>query len=67
MPKSFEYILAFRVFVILLGIMATILSLNSSSIYGLWVLAGDLGYVVVFPQFLAAVHFPQVNRRQSSI
>ena len=59
-PKSFEYILAFRLSVILLGALATLLSLNASSIYGLWILAGDLGYVVVFPQFLAAVHFPQV-------
>ena len=59
-PKSFEYILAFRLSVVLLGVLATLLSLNASSIYGLWILAGDLGYVVVFPQFLAAVHFPQV-------
>jgi len=52
--------MAFRVSVVLLGALATLLSLSASSIYGLWVLAGDLGYVVVFPQFLAAIHFPQV-------
>jgi high affinity choline transporter 7 len=48
--------IAFRVFVVLLGVVSTLLSLSTSTIYGLWVLAGDLGYVVVFPQFLAAVH-----------
>ncbi len=36
--KAFEYIMAFRVFVVILGVLATLLSLQSSSIYGLWVL-----------------------------
>jgi len=53
-----EYVLVFRLSIILLGLLATTISLTSSSIYGLWILAGDLGYVIVFPQFLAAVHFP---------
>ena len=53
---------AFRIFTVILGSLATILSLSATTIYGLWVLAGDLGYVIVFPQFLMAVHWPeQVN------
>lgn len=60
-------VLAFRLIVVILGIAATLLSLKASTIYGLWVLAGDLGYVIVFPQFLAAVHFPAMVNRAGSI
>ena len=49
----------FRISVLVLGICSTLLSLSTSTIYGLWTLAGDLGYVVVFPQFLASVYFPE--------
>ena len=38
-----------------------------TDIYGLWVLAGDLGYVIVFPQFLMAVHWPQYVNTVGSI
>ena len=30
-------------------------------------MAGDLGYVIVFPQFLMAVHWPQHVNREGSI
>ena len=57
-PESDENrILVFRASVVILGILSTLISLSTSTIYGLWVLAGDLGYAIVFPQFLAAVHF----------
>ena len=49
----------FRISVLVLGLCSTLLSLSTSTIYGLWTLAGDLGYVVVFPQFLASVYFPE--------
>lgn len=54
-----ETILAFRSIVLILGVLSTLMSLTTSTIYGLWILAGDLGYVIVFPQFLAAVHWPE--------
>ena len=50
--------IVFRISVLFLGVSSTILSLSTNTIYGLWVLAGDLGYVIVFPQFFASVYFP---------
>ena len=38
-----------------------------TDIYGLWILAGDLGYVIVFPQFLMAVHWPQYVNMEGSV
>ena len=59
----------FRISVLVLGICSTLLSLATSSntVYGLWVLAGDLGYVVVFPQFLASVYFPEYVNKSGSV
>ena len=42
-------------------------SAAGTDIYGLWVLAGDLGYVIVFPQFLMAVHWPHRVNMEGSI
>ncbi|TRY78353.1 hypothetical protein TCAL_01734 [Tigriopus californicus] len=54
---------AFRLSVILLAVMSTVLAIHTDTVYGLWVLAGDWGFVLVFPLFLGAVHFPQhVNK-----
>jgi len=53
-----ENVIVFRISVLFLGVSSTILSLSTNTIYGLWVLAGDLGYVIVFPQFFASVYFP---------
>ena len=54
-----ENVTVFRISVVFLGICSTLLSLSTYTIYGLWVLAGDLGFVIVFPQFFASVHFPE--------
>ena len=35
--------------------------------YSLWLLAGDLGYVIVFPQFVMAVHWPEYVNREGSV
>ena len=42
-------------------------SAAGTDIYGLWILAGDLGYVIVFPQFLMAVHWPHRVNKEGSI
>ena len=42
-------------------------SAAGSNIYGLWILAGDLGYVIVFPQFFMAVHWPEYVNMDGSI
>ena len=55
-----ENVIVFRISVLFLGICSTLLSLSTYTIYGLWVLAGDLGFVIVFPQFFASVYFPKV-------
>lgn len=44
-----------------------LISAAGTDIYGLWILAGDLGYVIVFPQFLMAVHWPQYVNKEGSI
>ena len=46
----------FRIIIVVLGVASTYLSSSTTTINGLWFMAGDFGYVVVFPQFLAAVH-----------
>ena len=45
----------------------TFVSAAGTDIYGLWILAGDLGYVIVFPQFLMAVHWPSHVNMEGSI
>lgn len=47
--------LPLKLSICLLGTISILLSLSTSTVYGLWVLAGDLGYVIVFPQFFAAI------------
>ena len=47
---------AFRLSALLLAVASAALSLSANTVYGLWALPGDLEYVVVFPQFLAAAH-----------
>ena len=56
-----------RFSIVLLGVLATTLSLATNSVYDLWVLAGDLGYVIVFPHFLASVHFPELVNRNGAL
>ncbi|XP_040565100.1 high-affinity choline transporter 1 isoform X2 [Lepeophtheirus salmonis] len=57
-----ETMLVFRVCLIFLGVVAAIIAINSTSIYGLWSLAGDLSFAIVFPQFLSSILWPlQVN------
>lgn len=49
----------FTLSVLFLGLLsATFSILYPSSIYDLWFLAGDLGFVLVFPQFFCSVHLP---------
>ena len=62
-----ENILVFRISVLILGIASTVLSLYTSTIYGLWVLSGDLGYVIVFPQFLVSVFLPTYVNKYGSL
>ena len=62
-----ENIWVFRLSVLCLGIASTLLSLYTSTIYGLWVLSGDLGYVVVFPQFVSSVFLSNSVNKYGSV
>lgn len=41
--KSSKKVMILRICIVVLGVLATAMSLNTSSVYGLWYLAGDLG------------------------
>lgn len=65
--KFLQPVTVLRISTIFLGIISVILSMLTQSVYDLWILAGDLGYVIVFPHFLAAVHFPHLVNRNGAI
>ena len=50
-----------RVFVVLTAATSTVIALTADSIYSLFYLIGDLGGVILFPQFLCAVYLPSTN------
>ena len=51
-----------RITMIIICVLGTILALTSDSVYALWVLTSDLIYVMLFPQLLLTVYWPdQMN------
>ena len=48
-----------RIAIFVVGGMATYMALTIPTIYGLWALCSDLVYVILFPQLLCVVHFPE--------
>lgn len=53
---------AARIVVVIVGVMATALGLTVPDfVYHLWILSCDFIYVVLFPQFLCALHVKWVN------
>ena len=55
--SSKEVIWVMRFSVLAVGVIASIMALTISSVYGLWALSSDLVYVLLFPQLLMVVHF----------
>jgi len=53
-----EIMWVMRVAIFAVGGMATFMALTIPTIYGLWALCSDLVYVILFPQLLMVVHFP---------
>lgn len=45
----------------IIGIAATLLALNITSVYALWVLCSDFVYVLLFPQLLTALYDKKAN------
>uniref|UniRef100_A0AC34RIE5 High-affinity choline transporter 1 n=1 Tax=Panagrolaimus sp. JU765 TaxID=591449 RepID=A0AC34RIE5_9BILA len=56
-----EVIVVMRISILLVGILATVMSLTIKSIYGLWYLCADLVYVILFPQLCCVVYFKRSN------
>ena len=45
-----------RICIVVLGVLATAMSLNTSSVYGLWYLAGDLGTNSILVSSINLIH-----------
>lgn len=43
------------------GILAMVMGITITTIYGLWYLCADLVYVILFPQLVSVVHLSQTN------
>lgn len=56
-----EIIWVIRAGIFVVGALATIVGLAVPSIYALFHLCSDLVFVILFPQLVAALHFPVVN------
>jgi len=62
-----EIMWVMRVSIFLVGGMATFMALTIPTIYGLWALCSDLVYVILFPQLLMVVHFPEYCNTYGSL
>lgn len=51
-----------RRLIVVIGAAALLLALNVASVYGLWYLASDLIYVLLFPLLVTALFVPFANR-----
>ncbi|XP_067841648.1 high-affinity choline transporter 1-like [Heptranchias perlo] len=63
-PKASEkeIMYAMKITVLVVTVLATILALFTSTIYGLYALSADIVYVVLFPQLVCVLYVPCVNR-----
>ena len=43
------------------GVLATVMGITITTIYGLWYLCADLVYVILFPQLVSVVHLKDTN------
>ena len=43
------------------GILATIMGITITTIYGLWYLCADLVYVILFPQLVSVIYIGYTN------
>lgn len=56
-----EIIWVMRAAIIGVGILATVMGITITSIYGLWFLCADLVYVILFPQLVCVVYLKGTN------
>ena len=50
-----------RVGILGVGVLATVMGITITTIYGLWYLCADLVYVILFPQLVSVVHLRDTN------
>jgi solute carrier family 5 (high affinity choline transporter), member 7 len=58
-PRQLQQII--RSSIIIVGIGATLISLNAKSVYALWYLSSDLVYCILFPQLTCALYYKWAN------
>ncbi|XP_061430988.1 high affinity choline transporter 1-like [Lethenteron reissneri] len=56
-----ETLWVLRISILAIGSMAMILAIKTVSTYSLWLLCGDMAYVIVFPQFCLVLFFQASN------
>ena len=63
-PKldSLDLTRTIRRMIVIVGIAATILSIQIESVYGLWALCSDFVYCLLFPALTCAIFDPKANR-----
>ena len=62
-----EITIVARVTMIIICVLGTILAIVSDSVYNLWVLTSDLIYVMLFPQLLLTVYWPNCMNTYGSL
>ncbi|XP_063731552.1 high-affinity choline transporter 1-like isoform X2 [Eleginops maclovinus] len=50
-----------RISVLVVGLAGTGLAFGDNSVFGLWLVSGDLLYCVIFPQLICVLHFRSAN------
>ena len=53
--------------VLVVGAVACVIAIEVNTIYGLFVLCGDLVYVLLFPQLTCVIYFPYANTYGSAV
>ena len=56
-----EIIWVMRAGIFGVGILATIMGITITTIYGLWYLCADLVYVILFPQLVSVIYIGYTN------
>lgn len=62
-----EVIWVLRISIVAVGVLATLMAITVSSVYGLWAMCSDLVYVILFPQLLMVVHFKKYCNTYGSL
>nr|KAG5702454.1 hypothetical protein BaRGS_027541 [Batillaria attramentaria] len=56
-----EMVWVLRIAILVAGVLATVMAISVSSVYGLYVMCSDLMYVILFPQFTCVIFLPSAN------